>query len=135
MNNFAGEESNCLNQLMPVIGVNWTNPSGSLLGLFFNAMPDPQAGNVVYNKHSARTGRLSLENVAAALSPGEFYVAADCSAAYPHCGGRRGRTLFYMPKDAASPADAPVLPRLYSLVEVRGAGQTKHFFVWCTEKP
>ena len=97
---------------MPCIGVNWTNPTGSLYGLFFNAMPDYQPGNVVYNKCSARTGRVFLENVAAALSPGEFYVAESCSAEYLHCGSRRGKTLFYMPKGAKSPSDVPVLPRL-----------------------
>ena len=63
---------------------------------------------------------VSQENVAAALAPGTFYVAGNCSAAYPHCGERRGRTLFYWPKES-TPSAAPVLPRMYSLIQVSGA--------------
>lgn len=121
VNDFAGEEADCLNQIVPVVSVNWTsNPAGSIMASLFNAMPDVQPGNTIYNKHEARTGRLFLENVAAALAPGTFYAAANCSAEYKHCGARRGRTIFYWPKDDTA-SSAPVLPRLYSLVEVRGA--------------
>ena len=72
------------------------------------------------SRYEALTGRLFLENVAAALAPGTFYIAANCSALYKHCGARRGKTLFYWPKDSTA-SSAPVLPRMYSLVEVRGA--------------
>ena len=105
---------------LQVIAVNWTHTGGLMRTLLFNAMPDFQPGNEFYNKHQARTGRLFLENVAAALAPGTFYLAANCSAAYKHCGARRGRTLFYWPTDSSA-RSAPVIPRLFSLVEVRGA--------------
>ena len=103
-----------------VVSVNWTRTGGLLRALLYNAMSDYQGSNTVYNKYQARTGRLFLENVAAALAPGTFYLAGNCTADYKHCGARRGRTLFYWPTDGSA-RSAPVVPRLYSLIEVRGA--------------
>jgi hypothetical protein len=54
------------------------------------------------------------------VSAGTFYLAANCSADYTHCGARRGRTLFYWPADKTA-RSAPVVPRLFSLIEIRGA--------------
>ena len=79
-----------------------------MLALLYNAMPDYQTGNAFYNKNEARTGRLFLENVAAALAPGTFYLAKNCSATYKHCGERRGHTLFYWPLDGSA-RSAPVI--------------------------
>jgi hypothetical protein len=69
---------------------------------------------------------LFLENVAAALGPGEFFLAENCSAQLKHCGARRGRTLFYWPAAGAPAPDvvSPVAPQLFELLKLNG---TRHF--------
>ena len=86
VNDFAGEEADCLNQLAPVLSVNWSHPSGLLRASLFNAMPDEQPGDAIYNKMEARTGRLFLVSAPRArLSLG--CVAHSVGCAQSHVSG------------------------------------------------
>ena len=71
---------------------------------------------ICQDRLGTNVGKLEANGVSA----GTFYLAANCSADYTHCGARRGRTLFYWPADKTA-RSAPVVPRLFSLIEIRGA--------------
>jgi hypothetical protein len=127
VNTFGGEEKDCLNQLRPVSAANFSSNGQklALISSFWGAGVPTVSAASQYPKQEG-SARFFLENVAAALAPGEFFLARNCSAALKHCGERRGRTLFYWPAAGAPPpsASSPVFPQLFELLRMNG---TRHF--------
>ena len=122
VNSFSGDEKDCLNQIRPVSAVNFTGLNRVALVSSFWGAGVPNVSPNSQNPAQEGSGRFFLENVAAALEPGSFFVAGNCTPSQKHCGNKTGVVLFYWPAAGELPPDlpvrSPVAPVLFELMTV-----------------